>query len=96
MLVISSRNRKPKLTDAGIVDLLKRVSEAKLRQYVEALAFPRHYVAEHAENLRARDFMLLSVGPQQFLTALVFDGVFERFPRLRGGVIELGAGWVPE
>jgi predicted TIM-barrel fold metal-dependent hydrolase len=52
--------------------------------------------AEGGENLRVRDFMLLSVGPQQFLTALVFDGVFERFPRLRGGVIELGAGWVPE
>jgi predicted TIM-barrel fold metal-dependent hydrolase len=28
------------------------------------------------------------------LTSLVFDGVFERFPELRGGVIELGAGWV--
>jgi predicted TIM-barrel fold metal-dependent hydrolase len=27
---------------------------------------------------------------------MVFDGVFERFPKLRGGVIELGAGWVPE
>ena len=52
--------------------------------------------AEGGENLRVRDFMLLSVGPQQFLTSLVFDGVFERFPRLRGGVIELGAGWVPE
>ena len=52
--------------------------------------------AESGENLRVRDFMLLSVGPQQFLTALVFDGVFERFPKLRGGVIELGAGWVPE
>jgi predicted TIM-barrel fold metal-dependent hydrolase len=52
--------------------------------------------AEGGENLRVRDFMLLSVGPQQFLTALVFDGVFARFPRLRGGVIELGAGWVPE
>jgi uncharacterized protein len=52
--------------------------------------------AEGGENLRVRDFMLLSVGPQQFLTALVFDGVFERFPNLRGGVIELGAGWVPE
>jgi predicted TIM-barrel fold metal-dependent hydrolase len=52
--------------------------------------------AEGGENLRVRDFMLLSVGPQQFLTALVFDGVLERFPRLRGGVIELGAGWVPE
>jgi uncharacterized protein len=52
--------------------------------------------AEGGENLRVRDFMLLSIGPQQFLTALVFDGVFERFPLLRGGVIELGAGWVPE
>ena len=48
--------------------------------------------AEGGENLRVRDFMLLSVGPQQFLTSLVFDGVFARFPRLRGGVIELGAG----
>jgi predicted TIM-barrel fold metal-dependent hydrolase len=52
--------------------------------------------AEGGENLRVRDFMLLSIGPQQFLTALVFDAVFERFPALRGGVIELGAGWVPE
>ena len=52
--------------------------------------------AEGGENLRVRDFMLLAIGPQQFLTALVFDGVFERFPKLRGGVIELGAGWVPE
>lgn len=52
--------------------------------------------AEQGENLRVRDFMVLSVGPQQFLTSLVFDGVFERFPTLRGGVIELGAGWVPE
>jgi len=52
--------------------------------------------AEGGENLRVRDFLLLSVGPQQFLTALVFDGVFARFPGLRGGVIELGAGWVPE
>jgi uncharacterized protein len=52
--------------------------------------------AEGGENLRVRDFMLLSIGPQQFLTALVFDGVFQRFPALRGGVIELGAGWVPE
>ena len=52
--------------------------------------------AEQGENLRVRDFMVLSIAPQQFLTALVFDGVFERFPKLRGGVIELGAGWVPE
>jgi predicted TIM-barrel fold metal-dependent hydrolase len=48
------------------------------------------------ENLRVRDFMALSFAPQMFLTSLVFDGVFERFPKLRGGVIELGAGWVPQ
>jgi predicted TIM-barrel fold metal-dependent hydrolase len=48
------------------------------------------------ENLRVRDFMALSFAPQLFLTGLVFDGVFERFPNLRGGVIELGAGWVPQ
>jgi predicted TIM-barrel fold metal-dependent hydrolase len=48
------------------------------------------------ENLRVRDFMALAYAPQLFLTALVFDGVFDRFPTLRGGVIELGAGWVPQ
>jgi uncharacterized protein len=48
------------------------------------------------ENLRVRDFMTLSYAPELFLTSLVFDGVFERFPDLRGGVIELGAGWVPQ
>jgi len=48
------------------------------------------------ENLRVRDFMTLAFAPQMFLTALVFDGVFDRFPTLRGGVIELGAGWVPQ
>jgi predicted TIM-barrel fold metal-dependent hydrolase len=48
------------------------------------------------ENLRVRDFMTLAFAPQLFLTSLVFDGVLERFPKLRGGVIELGAGWVPE
>jgi predicted TIM-barrel fold metal-dependent hydrolase len=48
------------------------------------------------ENLRVKDYMVLSFAPQMFLSALVFDGVFERFPGLRGGVIELGAGWVPD
>src|SRR5262245_57459266 len=48
------------------------------------------------ENLRVKDFMTLSFASQMALTAMVFDGVFERFPALRGGVIELGAGWVAE
>lgn len=48
------------------------------------------------ENLRFDDFTALCFAPQEFLTALVYDGVFQRFPNLRGGVIESGAGWVPD
>lgn len=48
------------------------------------------------ENLRAKDFFAMSFAPQNFLASLALDGVFDRFPRLRGGVIELGAGWVAD
>lgn len=48
------------------------------------------------ENLRFADYMCLWYAPQEFLTALIYDGVFQRFPDLRGGVIECGAGWVPD
>jgi uncharacterized protein len=46
------------------------------------------------ENLRARDFMLMHAPSEIFLTAMVLDGTFEKFPRLRGGCIEQGAMWV--
>jgi uncharacterized protein len=48
------------------------------------------------ENLRTKDVSLLHQGPETFLSILVLDGVLNRHPSLRGGVIELGAGWVPE
>ena len=48
------------------------------------------------ENLRFADYIMLCFAPQVWLTAMVYDGVFERFPKLRGGVIEAGAGWAPE
>jgi predicted TIM-barrel fold metal-dependent hydrolase len=48
------------------------------------------------ENLRFCDYIMLWYAPQVFLTAMIYDGVFERFPKLRGGVIESGAGWVPD
>jgi predicted TIM-barrel fold metal-dependent hydrolase len=47
------------------------------------------------ENLRGRDFIAVSHSPQNFLTALALDGVFQRYPALRCGVIELGGTWVP-
>ena len=46
------------------------------------------------ENIRAKDYMVIHQPPEQFLSAMVLDGVLERFPRLRGGCIEQGAMWV--
>jgi predicted TIM-barrel fold metal-dependent hydrolase len=47
------------------------------------------------ENLRAKDLPSVHHAAETFLTAMVLDGVFERFPNLRCGVIEMGASWVP-
>lgn len=47
------------------------------------------------EGIRAKDFTIVNHWPEQFLTALILDGVLERFPDLRIGVIEYGADWVP-
>ena len=47
------------------------------------------------ENLRFKDFVVLPYSAQMFLAALVYDGLFDRVPDLRGGVIEFGAAWVP-
>ena len=43
------------------------------------------------ENLRFQDFVVLPFSAQMFLAALVYDGLFDRVPDLRGGVIEFGA-----
>jgi uncharacterized protein len=47
------------------------------------------------ENIRSKDYIVLSHGPELFLACMAMDGVFARFPRLHGGAIELGAVWVP-
>jgi len=47
------------------------------------------------ENLRGKDFPAVHHSPENFLNALILDGIFDRHPGLRCGVIELGASWVP-
>jgi predicted TIM-barrel fold metal-dependent hydrolase len=47
------------------------------------------------ENFRSVDYMAIPTAPMQTLATLIFDGVLERFPELRFGVIEQGASWVP-
>ncbi len=46
------------------------------------------------ENVRSKDFLAIPHSPELFLGTLIYDGLFDRFPTLRGGCIEQGAGWV--
>jgi len=48
-----------------------------------------------AENFTSVSFMAIPTAIWQTLSVLVIDGVFDRFPNLKFGAIELGAGWVP-
>ncbi|MFV0260815.1 MAG: amidohydrolase family protein [Acidimicrobiales bacterium] len=49
-----------------------------------------------AEVIGSKDFMVVHHPAARFLAALVLDGTLERFGGLRGGAIEMGAGWVPD
>jgi uncharacterized protein len=46
------------------------------------------------ENVRAKDYLAIHHSPEVFLGALIYDGIFDRFPKLRGACIEQGASWV--
>jgi predicted TIM-barrel fold metal-dependent hydrolase len=47
------------------------------------------------ENFRSVDYMAIPFPPMQTIATMLFDGVFDRFPRLKWGAIELGASWLP-
>jgi predicted TIM-barrel fold metal-dependent hydrolase len=47
------------------------------------------------DNFTAVSYMPIPTAVMQTLATLIFDGVFDRFPRLKWGAIELGAAWVP-
>jgi len=46
-------------------------------------------------DLRSLDYVAIPYPPMQCLSTLIFDGVLDRFPRLKFGVIEQGASWLP-
>jgi len=48
-----------------------------------------------AEVVGSKDMTSIFHSAERFLSVVILDGVLERFPNLRGGCIELGAGWVP-
>ncbi|HUP87501.1 MAG TPA: amidohydrolase family protein [Acidimicrobiales bacterium] len=46
-------------------------------------------------NFTSVSFMAIPDAPMHTLSTMIFDGVLDRFPSLRFGVIEQGASWVP-
>ena len=47
------------------------------------------------DNFTSVSYMPIPNAVMQTLATLIFDGVFDRFPKLKWGAIELGAAWVP-
>ena len=47
------------------------------------------------ENFTSLSFMTIPHSVMETLAALIFDGVLDRFPKLKFGAIELGGSWVP-
>jgi predicted TIM-barrel fold metal-dependent hydrolase len=47
------------------------------------------------ENFTSVSYMTIPLSVMQTLAAMIIDGVMDRFPRLKFGVIELGASWLP-
>jgi predicted TIM-barrel fold metal-dependent hydrolase len=47
------------------------------------------------ENIRSKDYLGIGYWPNTFFSMMALDGVFEKFPALRGASIEQGAEWVP-
>lgn len=47
------------------------------------------------ENFRSVSYMAIPTPVMQTLATLIIDGVLEKFPTLRWGVIEQGASWLP-
>jgi predicted TIM-barrel fold metal-dependent hydrolase len=61
----------------------------------ESPLHPAWRTGEHKEGEQLFDSIFLYLAPAVALANLILNGILERFPRLRIGVVELTASWVP-
>ncbi|HIG38978.1 MAG TPA: hypothetical protein EYQ14_00300 [Gammaproteobacteria bacterium] len=47
------------------------------------------------ETTKPKDMPVVHHSIERWLTCMIYDGVLERFPDLRVGIVELGANWLP-
>lgn len=82
--------------DAGIPILFHVGGELKLQPDYFENGLPRVKDFHGGEeNFTSVSFMAIPGSVMQSLACLIFDGVMDRFPRLKFGAIELGASWLP-
>lgn len=55
----------------------------------------RDFLGGAGENYRCVNYMAIPRDVMQTLATMIFDGVLDRFPRLKFGVLEMGASWAP-
>ena len=67
-------------------------SPVPLSFYENASLVPTHKEGDAPAD--ALSYMAIQYNAELFLSAMIFDGVMQRFPKLRIGVIELGASWI--
>src|SRR5262249_49807204 len=63
-------------------------------EWVHAEAFDPGVKKSQEIGLEPYSFTTVHLAVTNFLTCMVFGGVFERFPRLRFGALELGSAWL--
>jgi len=82
--------------EAGVPILFHVGGEEKMQNaYLEnGLPYVKDFHGGN-ENFTSLSFMSIPLSVWQTLSALVIDGVFDRFPNLKFGAIELGASWLP-
>lgn len=84
------------LEDAGLPVLFHVGGEEKMSHDYLENGLPRVKDFHGGdENFTSLTFMAIPLSVWQTLSVLVIDGVFDRFPRLKFGAIELGASWLP-
>ena len=86
------------MAEAGVPFIL-HVGSAALQIGDEWMndGMPAHLSARGgAEVIGSKDLTAIHFESNRFISTMVLDGVLEAHPDLRGGVIEIGAGWVPD
>jgi predicted TIM-barrel fold metal-dependent hydrolase len=82
--------------DAGIPILFHVGGETRMHETYVENGMPRVKDFHGGEeNFTSVSFMAIPGSVMQTLAGLIIDGVFDRFPRLKFGAIELGASWLP-